>query len=156
MHFNFDLSGCVYISYFPDTEKATHSVLNLAARLKKHALSVKMDALCQREIDDIGKPIWYQSQLEAANKIILVISKGYLKVRQCFFLVLHSSVSCWQQMLCTKDIIIYPLTEYLIMTSTSVTKHHVADATFLSMIVIWLVKNTRPLVKIDFHVTVEM
>ena len=84
MLFNFDLSGCVYISYFPDTEKATHSVLNLAARLKKHTLSVKVDVLCQREIDDIGKPVWYQSQLEAASKIILVISKGYLKVMFLF------------------------------------------------------------------------
>ena len=40
-----------------------------------------MDALCQREIDQLGMPRWYHSHLEAAKKIILVISKGYLKVR---------------------------------------------------------------------------
>ena len=71
----------MYISYFPDTEKATQSVLNLAARLRKYDLDVKMDALCKREIDEVGKPIWYQSGLEAADKIILIITKGYLKVR---------------------------------------------------------------------------
>ena len=82
----------MYISYFPDTEKATHSVLNLAARLGKYDLDVKMDALCKREIDEVGKPVWYQSGLEAADKIILIITMGYLKERQCFFsiLLLHS------------------------------------------------------------------
>ena len=54
----------------------------------------------------------------------------------------------------TKDIIIHPL------TSTNVAQHHVTHATYSLMInlskAIWLVKNTRPLVMIDFNVAPQM
>ena len=79
--FVFIVLDYIYISYYPETDKATGSVLNLVARLRGHGLNVIMDALCQREIDQVGMPRWYHSQLEAAKKIILVISKSYLKVK---------------------------------------------------------------------------
>ena len=60
----------------------------------------------------------------------------------------------------TKDIIIHPLTEYLSNDTTNVAQHHVTHATYSLMInlskVILLVKNTRPLVMIDFHVAPQM
>ncbi|XP_065070594.1 uncharacterized protein LOC135695433 [Rhopilema esculentum] len=73
----------VYVSYFPDTENYLESVQNLVAKFRKDfSINLIMDLLHKTEISELGLARWCHKQLSESKKIILVISKEYLKICQ--------------------------------------------------------------------------
>ena len=79
-------AGLYYVSYYPDTKKYHKSLLHVVARLRRvHSLNVEMDSMHRTNVDQLGLPRWCQQQLSNASKIIIVMSKDYLKVIHVFY-----------------------------------------------------------------------
>lgn len=77
----------IYVSYYPDTKKYHSSLLNLVAKLRRvFAINLIMDSYCQTQVAELGLARWCQKQLSESTRIVMVISKDYLKVNLSFFI----------------------------------------------------------------------
>eukprot|EP00794_Sanderia_malayensis_P018177 gene18177-19991_t len=73
--------GQFYVSYYPDSKAYHEKLLLLIAKLRKcHSLNIIIDSLCQVDVGEFGLPRWCQRQLTDAAKIIVVVSREYLKI----------------------------------------------------------------------------
>ena len=71
----------IYVSYYPDSKKYRSSLLNLVAKLRRlYAVNLIMDSYCETGIAELGIARWCQMQLSESTRVLMVISKEYLKV----------------------------------------------------------------------------
>ena len=79
MHVTF--TARVYVSYYADSRRYHSSLLNLVAKLRRaYEVNLIMDSYCQTEVAELGLARWCQKQLSESARIVMVVSKEYLKV----------------------------------------------------------------------------
>jgi len=73
--------GKVYVSYYADSEEYHSSLVNLVAKLRStFSIDLIMDSYCQTEVAELGLARWCQKKLSESTKIVMVVSKEYLKI----------------------------------------------------------------------------
>jgi len=71
----------VYISYSATNESQEMAILKLANALNTYGIRIILDLLNTVEIDSMGGlPNWLSDNISSADKVIVVISKEYIKV----------------------------------------------------------------------------
>ena len=71
----------IYVSYYPDSKKYRSSLLNLVAKLRKlYSVNLILDSYCETEVTELGLARWCPKQLSESTRVLMVISKEYLKV----------------------------------------------------------------------------
>jgi len=71
----------VYVSYYADSRRYHSSLLNLVAKLRRaYEVNLIMDSYCQTEVAELGLARWCQRQLSESARIVMVVSKEYLKI----------------------------------------------------------------------------
>ena len=69
------------MSYYADSEEYHSSLVNLVAKLRStFSIDLIMDSYCQTEVAELGLARWCQKKLSESTKIVMVVSKEYLKV----------------------------------------------------------------------------
>ena len=76
-----DVTEQVYVSYYADSERYHSSLQNLVAKLRRaYSVNLIMDSYCQTEVAELGLARWCQRKLSVSTRIVMVVSKEYLKV----------------------------------------------------------------------------
>ena len=69
------------MSYYTDSKRYHSSLQNLVAKLRRaYSVNLIMDSYCQIEVAELGLARWCQKQLSESARIVMVVSKEYLKV----------------------------------------------------------------------------
>ena len=69
------------MSYYADSGNYHFSLLNLVAKLRSvYSVNLLMDSYYQTGVNELGPARWYQLQLSKSTRVLMVISKEYLKV----------------------------------------------------------------------------
>jgi len=76
-----DVTEQVYVSYYADSERYHSSLQNLVAKLRRaYFVNLIMDSYCQTEVAELGLARWCQRKLSVSTRIVMVVSKEYLKI----------------------------------------------------------------------------
>ena len=81
------------MSYYADSKKYHSSLLNLVAKLRRvYSVNLIMDSYCQTEMIKLGPARWCQLQLAESTRVLMVISKDFLKVGSSMIAIFGSRV----------------------------------------------------------------
>ena len=83
-----------YSCYFPENEAFREKVASIVNLFRKKGYNVIMDAMASSEISSQGPTRWAERQIRRANKVLIFLSPGLLKLAVDGCEGMQSQVAC--------------------------------------------------------------